>query len=89
MNRSPIYCRKNLEAKLVRPVFYQVVDLGVEELIKGERMFGVWSKTKFCNWKSIECNTQKKQTYAMLTSKNILTVTLLVLKIKNNRNKTT
>ena len=42
-----ILVRKNLEAKLTRPVFYQVVDLGVEELIKGERMFGVWSKTKF------------------------------------------
>ena len=42
-----ILVRKNLEAKLTRSVFYQVVDLGVEELIKGERMFGVWSKTKF------------------------------------------
>ena len=42
-----ILVRKNLEAKLTRSVFYQVVDLGVEELIKGERMFGVWSKTNF------------------------------------------
>ncbi len=42
-----ILVRKNLEAKLTRSVFYQVVDLGVQELIKGERMFGVWSKTKF------------------------------------------
>ena len=42
-----ILVRKNLEAKLTRSVFYQVVDLGVEELLKGERMFGVWSKTKF------------------------------------------
>ena len=42
-----ILVRKNLEAKLPRSVFYQVVDLGVEELIKGERMFGVWSKTNF------------------------------------------
>ena len=42
-----ISVRKNLEAKLTRSVFYQVVDLGVEELLKGERMFGVWSKTKF------------------------------------------
>ena len=36
-----------LEAKLNRAVFYDLVSLGVEEIIKGEHIFGVWSHGAF------------------------------------------
>jgi hypothetical protein len=32
-----------LEARLARPVFYELAELGGEELIAGESQFGVWS----------------------------------------------
>src|SRR5439155_21220519 len=32
-----------LEARLLRPVFYELVELGREEQIAGETQFGVWS----------------------------------------------
>ena len=42
-----IVVRELLEARLNRPVFYQLVDLGVEEEINGEKIYGVWSKGQF------------------------------------------
>lgn len=36
-----------LEAKLNRPVFYQLVSLGVEEIIDGDHIFGIWSDSDF------------------------------------------
>jgi hypothetical protein len=39
--------RNGLEAKLARPVFYQLVDLGIEEEIGGGKLFGVWSGNIF------------------------------------------
>jgi hypothetical protein len=39
--------RPGLEARLARPVFYQLVDLGAEETIDGVPSFGVWSSGKF------------------------------------------
>ena len=42
-----ILVRENLEAKLTRPVFYQLVDLGVEERIGSANIFGVWSNDEF------------------------------------------
>ena len=42
-----ILVRENLEAKLTRPVFYQLVDLGVEERIGSANVFGVWSNDEF------------------------------------------
>ena len=42
-----ILVRDGLEAKLTRPVFYQLVDLGREERVGGATRFGVWSKNEF------------------------------------------
>jgi uncharacterized protein len=36
-----------LEAKLTRPVYYDLVDLGVEEKRGGDQMFGIWSAGTF------------------------------------------
>ena len=42
-----ILVRKNLEAKLTRSVYYQLVDLGVVERLSGDKIFGVWSNEEF------------------------------------------
>jgi hypothetical protein len=42
-----IVMRPGLEARLARPVFYELVDLGAEEAIDGETRFGVWSGGMF------------------------------------------
>jgi hypothetical protein len=42
-----VLVRPGLEAKLTRPVFYELAELGQEELIAGERQFGVWSGGNF------------------------------------------
>ncbi len=39
--------RDGLEARLTRPVFYELVELGIEEEIAGTRQYGVWSKGVF------------------------------------------
>jgi hypothetical protein len=39
--------RGGLEARLTRPVFYELVELGAEERIGGEPLFGVWSGGAF------------------------------------------
>lgn len=39
--------RDGIEARLTRSVFYELVDLGVEEDIDGEPFFGVWSSGSF------------------------------------------
>ncbi len=36
-----------LEAKLVRSVFYELVDLGIAEAIEQDHIYGVWSKQHF------------------------------------------
>ena len=36
-----------LEALIARSVYYQLVELGVEEHVKGENLFGVWSRQQF------------------------------------------
>ena len=49
-SRAPspyILLRDGLEAKLSRPVFYQLVDLGREERVGGAIRFGVWSNNEF------------------------------------------
>jgi len=45
--RPYILVRDGLEAKLTRPVFYQLVDLGREERVGAATRFGVWSKNEF------------------------------------------
>ena len=42
-----IVVRPGLEARLSRPVFYELVDLGGEEPVVGESQFGVWSGGMF------------------------------------------
>jgi uncharacterized protein len=42
-----VMIRRGLEARLARPVFYQLVDLGTDETIDGVSSFGVWSNGKF------------------------------------------
>jgi hypothetical protein len=39
--------RNGLEARLARPVYYELVELGDEETINGEVQFGVWSAGTF------------------------------------------
>jgi len=45
--RPYILVRNRLEARLARPVFYSLVDWGVEERVGGATRFGVWSKGTF------------------------------------------
>jgi uncharacterized protein len=42
-----ILVRDGLEARLSRPVFYELVELGTEERLAGARTFGVWSGGMF------------------------------------------
>jgi len=42
-----ILVRDDLEARLTRPVFYDLVDLGKVELIENDSQFGVWSHGRF------------------------------------------
>ena len=42
-----IMVRDNLKARLTRSVYYEIVELGVEETIEGENLFGVWSTGDF------------------------------------------
>lgn len=45
--RPYILVRDGLEARLTRPVFYELVDFGSEERVGGATRFGVWSKNSF------------------------------------------
>ena len=50
MTRTPvpyILVRDGLEARIARPVFYELVDLSGEEQVEGETAYGVWSSAKF------------------------------------------
>jgi hypothetical protein len=42
-----ILVRNGLEARLARPVFYELVALGGEEPFGGEAAYGVWSRNRF------------------------------------------
>ncbi len=42
-----VLVRGRLEALINRPVFYELVERGVEEVIAGETLFGVWSAGRF------------------------------------------
>ncbi len=39
--------RGALDALIARPVFYELVELGVEETVDGARLYGVWSGGRF------------------------------------------
>ena len=42
-----VLVRPGYEALMLRPVYYQLVELGVEEAMDGGRLFGVWSRGVF------------------------------------------
>ena len=42
-----ILVRADLEARIVRPVFYELVELGREEQVESTTQFGVWSRGMF------------------------------------------
>ena len=42
-----ILVRPGLEARLARPVFYELAEIGHEERVGGEEQFGVWSGGMF------------------------------------------
>lgn len=45
--RPYVLVRDGLEARLLRPVFYELVDLACEEQIGGSTAYGVWSAGQF------------------------------------------
>lgn len=45
--RPYIHVRDGLEARIERSVYYEMVALGHEEEINGEKLFGVWSSSNF------------------------------------------
>lgn len=45
--RPYVLVRNRLEARLARPVFYALVEMGVEERVGDATRFGVWSKGTF------------------------------------------
>lgn len=45
--RPYVLVRNRLEARLTRPVFYNLVEFGVEERVGAAARFGVWSKGTF------------------------------------------
>jgi uncharacterized protein len=42
-----VHVRNGLEARLARPVFYELVELGREERVGDRTLYGVWSKGTF------------------------------------------
>lgn len=52
--RPYVPIRDNLDARLNRPVFYQLVDLAEERVENGERILGVWSAGTFFPIGSLE-----------------------------------
>jgi len=45
--RPYVMVRNGLEARLARPVFYELVELGCEERVGDATLFGVWSNRIF------------------------------------------
>ena len=57
VSREPapyVLVRDRLEAKIARPVFYQLVELGVEERVAGAPVLGVWSAGIFFSLGALE-----------------------------------
>ena len=42
-----VLVRPGFEARMTRSVFYELVDRGIEETFRGERIFGIWSRENF------------------------------------------
>lgn len=52
--RPYVLVRPGFEALLLRPVYYQLVELGVEEAVANDHLFGVWSRGMFFPLGSLE-----------------------------------
>ena len=52
--RPYVLVRNGLEARLARPVFYELVELACEERVGGATRFGVWSSRVFFPLGSLE-----------------------------------
>ncbi len=52
-----VLVRNSLEALIGRAVYYQLVDLGVEEAIDGHHVYGVWSMGEFFTLGTLEGQT--------------------------------
>jgi hypothetical protein len=52
--RPYIVVKDRLEARILRSVYYHLVDLGGEESIGGKPVFGIWSKSTFWPLGSLE-----------------------------------
>ncbi len=39
--------RDRMRAKIVRPVYYELVDMGLEETFDNEKVYGVWGSGEF------------------------------------------
>ena len=51
-----ILVRPGLEARLARPVFYELAELGHQERVAGEEQFGVWSSGMFFRLGEVEAD---------------------------------
>ena len=51
-----ILVRAGLEARLARPVFYELAELGHQERVAGEEQFGIWSNGMFFRLGEIEAD---------------------------------
>src|SRR5207244_11477887 len=51
-----VLVRPGLEARLARPVFYELAELGHEERVADEEQFGVWSSGMFFRLGEIEAD---------------------------------
>lgn len=49
--------RDGIEARITRAVFYELVGLGVEETVAGQRRFGVWSGGQFFALGSLDADS--------------------------------
>jgi hypothetical protein len=49
-----IMVRNGLEARLVRSVYYQLVELGEERRVDGATLYGVWSSNRFFSLGTLE-----------------------------------
>ncbi len=52
--RPYVVVRDGLEARIERSVYYDLVDLGNEEIFDGEKKYGIWSRGSFFTLGSLE-----------------------------------
>ncbi len=52
-----LHLHEGVEARLTRSVFYELVGLGVEETVGGQRRFGVWSCGRFFALGSLDADS--------------------------------